>query len=66
LFLVSLQSSAELTRLEAKARTLAESVALLELRVRELDPHITDTSTSGPTEPTGPTEPVSPDDDPHP
>ena len=36
LFLVSLQHSAELTRLEAKTRDLAEAVALLELRVREL------------------------------
>jgi len=36
LFLVSVQHSAELTRLEAKARDLAETVALLELRVREL------------------------------
>lgn len=36
LFLVSLQHSAELTRLEAKTRDLAETVALLELRVREL------------------------------
>lgn len=36
LFLVSLQHAAELTRLEAKTRDLAETVALLELRVREL------------------------------
>jgi len=36
LFLVSLQHSAELTRLEAKTRDLAETVALLELRLREL------------------------------
>lgn len=36
LFLVSLQHSAELTRLESRARDLAETVALLELRVREL------------------------------
>lgn len=36
LFLVSLQHSAELTRLESKTRDLAETVALLELRVREL------------------------------
>lgn len=35
LFLVALQSSAELTRLESKTRTLAERVALLELKVRE-------------------------------
>ncbi len=37
LFLVALQSSSELTRLEAKTRTLAERIALLELRVRELE-----------------------------
>lgn len=36
LFLVSLQHSAELTRLEAKTRDLAETVALLELRVRQI------------------------------
>lgn len=35
LFLVCLQSSAELTSLEAKTRTLAERVALLELEVRK-------------------------------
>lgn len=37
LFLVALQSSAELTKLESKTRTLAEQVALLELRIRELE-----------------------------
>lgn len=37
LFLVALQTSAELTRLEEKTRSLAEAVALLELRVRELE-----------------------------
>jgi hypothetical protein len=37
LVLVSIQHSAELTRLESKTRTLAESVALLELRIRELE-----------------------------
>ncbi len=37
LFFVCLQSSAELTRLEGKARTLAERVALLELRMNELE-----------------------------
>lgn len=37
LVLVSLQHSSELTRLESKTRTLAESVALLELRIRELE-----------------------------
>jgi hypothetical protein len=36
LFLVCLQHSAELTRLESKTRVLAERVALLDLRVRDL------------------------------
>lgn len=35
LFLVCLQHSSELTRLESKTRTLAERVALLELRLDE-------------------------------
>jgi hypothetical protein len=35
-FLVFLQHSAELTRLEAKTRTLAERVALLEMELRAL------------------------------
>lgn len=35
LFLVCLQHSAELTKLEAKTRTLAESVAIIELELRE-------------------------------
>jgi hypothetical protein len=35
LFLVCLQHSAELTRLESKTRTLAERVALLELQLSE-------------------------------
>lgn len=35
-FLVFLQHSAELTRLEAKTRTLAEKVALLEMELRAL------------------------------
>lgn len=35
-FLVFLQHSAELTRLEAKTRTLAERVALLELELRKV------------------------------
>lgn len=38
LVLASIQHSSELTRLENKTRTLAESVALLEARLRELDP----------------------------
>jgi hypothetical protein len=37
LVLVSIQHSAELTRLESKTRTLAESVALLELRLNEIE-----------------------------
>jgi hypothetical protein len=37
LFLVCLQHSSELTQLESKTRTLAERVALLELRLNELD-----------------------------
>lgn len=37
LFLVSLQQSAEATRLENKTRILAEEHAMLELRVRELE-----------------------------
>lgn len=36
LFLVALQASAELTRLESKTRTLAERVAILELQLRQL------------------------------
>ncbi|MBA4246746.1 MAG: DUF2304 domain-containing protein [Microbacterium sp.] len=37
LFLAHLQHSAELTRLEAKTRTLAEKVAMLDLRLREAE-----------------------------
>lgn len=37
LVLVSLQHSAELTHLEAKTRSLAEHVVLLEMRLAELD-----------------------------
>jgi hypothetical protein len=37
LVLVCIQHSAELTRLESKTRTLAESVALLDLRLREFE-----------------------------
>jgi hypothetical protein len=37
LFLVALQNSSELTRLESKTRTLAEQVALQDLRIRELE-----------------------------
>lgn len=35
LFFVCLQASAELTRLESKTRTLAERVAILEMRINE-------------------------------
>jgi hypothetical protein len=37
LFLVSLQHSSELTRVEAKTRTLAELIAIQELRIRGLE-----------------------------
>lgn len=37
LFLVCIQHSAELTKLENQTRTLAEEVALLDLRVREFE-----------------------------
>lgn len=37
LVLVCIQHAAELTRLESKTRSLAESVALLDLKVRELE-----------------------------
>lgn len=37
LILVSIQHSAELTDLEGKTRTLAEEVAIQELRIRELE-----------------------------
>jgi hypothetical protein len=39
LFLVCLQHSAELTRLESKTRILAERVALMELTLREAEQH---------------------------
>lgn len=38
LFLVCIQHSAELTKLENQTRTLAEEVALLDLRLREIEP----------------------------
>ena len=38
LFLVCIQNSAELTRLENKTRTLAEEVTLLSLRLDQLEP----------------------------
>lgn len=37
LFFVCLQSSSELTKLESKTRTLADSVALQDMRIRELE-----------------------------
>jgi hypothetical protein len=37
LFLVCLQHSSELTKLESKTRTLAERVAIMELKLRELE-----------------------------
>jgi hypothetical protein len=37
LFLVGLQHSSELTQLESKTRTLAERVAILELRLRDAE-----------------------------
>jgi hypothetical protein len=44
LFLVSLQHSSELTRIEAKTRTLAELVALQDLRIRQLEEKLADRS----------------------
>lgn len=41
LFLVCLQHSAELTALEEKTRTLAEDVALQDLRIRQLEHSLT-------------------------
>ena len=46
LFLVCLQSSAELTNLEAKTRTLAERLAILELELRRTT-HAASTKHSG-------------------
>ena len=39
LFLVCLQHSSELTKLESKTRTLAERVAIIELQLRESQAH---------------------------
>ncbi|MGK0740680.1 DUF2304 domain-containing protein [Leucobacter sp. Z1108] len=50
LFLVCLQQSSELTRLEERSRTLAENVALLESRIRKLEnshPTRSDSETKG-------------------
>lgn len=52
LFLVCLQHSAELTRLEDKTRTLAESSALQDLRIRELERRLGEGNESDP-EPEG-------------
>ena len=45
LFLVCIQHSAELTVLESEARTLAETAALHELRIRSLEEKLTRAST---------------------
>lgn len=61
LFLVCLQHSSELTKLESKTRTLAERVALMELRLEERD------HTAAPPEPVDSTRPSrgsSPDETP--
>lgn len=42
LFLVCIQQSSELTRLEDRTRSLAEQVALLDERVRRAEQHSTD------------------------
>ncbi|MCU1401687.1 MAG: hypothetical protein JWM70_11 [Microbacteriaceae bacterium] len=42
LFLVCLQHSSELTKLESKTRTLAERLAILELEVRESNSRLPD------------------------
>jgi hypothetical protein len=49
LFLVCLQHSSELTRLESKTRSLAEQVAILDLRVRGLEESVS-TEDKGPRE----------------
>lgn len=48
LFLVCIQHSAELTLLEAKTRTLAETAALLEMRVCALEARIRETDNGQP------------------
>lgn len=55
LFLVSLQHSAELTTLEAKVRTLAETVVLQQMRIDELVAGSTATGKAG--DPTSSDEP---------
>jgi hypothetical protein len=46
LFLVCLQHSAELTRLEAKTRTLAEEAALQDVRIRDLEERVRQAGTT--------------------
>ncbi len=48
LFLVCIQHSAELTALEAKTRTLAESVALQDMRIDELERRLAEREGSEP------------------
>lgn len=47
LFLVSIQHSSELTTLENRSRTLAEEVALQDLRIRALEQRLADTRRGG-------------------
>jgi hypothetical protein len=47
LFLVSLQYGAELTRIEAKMRTLAEQSAFHEHRIRQLEQRLSDAEAGG-------------------
>jgi hypothetical protein len=46
LFLVCIQHSAELTALEAKTQTLAETAALQELRIRDLETQVSKLATA--------------------
>jgi len=48
LFLVCLQHSAELTDLETKTRTLAETSALQEMRITDLEKRLVEQSHGGP------------------
>jgi hypothetical protein len=48
LFLVCLQHSAELTDLETKTRTLAETSALQEMRITDLEKRLVEQSLGGP------------------
>lgn len=48
LFLVCIQHSAELTDLESKTRALAESVALQDLRIKQLEKKLAATAKQGP------------------